>query len=331
MVFLRFEYFNFLYFLIPVFLLLVLYRLKFYKSPIYSYSLASFFKYKNLNKSGFYKKILFSLRFLVLFFLIFLIARPQWVDSNSKVNVEGVDIILAIDISGSMRAFDDLSDKRTRIEVAKSEAIRFIDKRENDPIGIVVFAADAITLCPLTLDKKMLKEIVNQLEIGYLEPDGTFLGTGLAMSVNRLKNSKAKSKIIILLTDGVPNQDKISPEVAVNLAKEFGVKVYTIGVGNEKGGFAVHPFMGLQQIQDSLDIKLLEKIAKETGGHFFRADNPKQLREIYDKINSLEKTEYQTNIFYKYYEAFKDFIWFILLILFLELFLKLFIWRSICH
>jgi Ca-activated chloride channel homolog len=329
MYFLRFAYSYIFYIFIPVFILVFLYRLKFYKSPVYSYSLVNFLKNKKLAKKTYHKKIFFILRSLSLFVLIFLIARPQWVDSSSKVNVEGIDIVLTLDVSGSMQIFDDLRDRRQRIQVAKDEAVRFIEKRIDDPIGVVIFARDSISRCPLTLDKNILRQVVGELELGYINPDGTSLGTGLATAVNRLRKSKAKSKIIILLTDGEPTPEKVSPESAIDLAKQFGIKVYTIGIGNEKGGYIQHPFLGVHEVGISLNTQLLKKIANETGGMFFRASNPKQLREIYNKIDALEKTEYQTDIFHKFYEAFLSFIWVVLLLLGLELFLRLFIWRGV--
>ena len=328
MYFLKFAYHQVFYFLIPIFLLVFLYRLKFYKSPVYLYSLSGFFKKKNLTKSSFYKKVFFFLRSCVLFGLIILIARPQWVDSSSNVNVEGVDIVICLDVSGSMRVFDDIKDRRSRIQVAKDEAIKFIEKRIDDPIGIVIFGKDALSRCPLTLDKDILKQVVGELELGFINPDGTSLGTGLATSVNRLRKSQAKSKVIILLTDGEPTPERIEPDVAIDLAQQFGIKVYTVGIGNENGGYIIHPMLGVHRIGASIDAQLLQKIAQKTGGKFFRANNPQQMREIYNTIDSLEKTEYQTDIFHKYYEAFLSFIWFILLLFGLELFLKLFIWRG---
>jgi Ca-activated chloride channel family protein len=306
-----------------------LYRIKFYKSPVYAYSLGDFFKQKRLTRKIGYKKIFFLLRSFTLCGLIFLIARPQWVDSKSKVHVEGVDIVLAIDVSGSMQVFDDVKDTRPRIQVARDEAIRFTNKRTDDPIGVVAFAKDALSICPLTLDKNILKESISKLELGYIDPNGTSLGTGLATAINRLRKSKAKSKIIILLTDGEPTPEKIDPDTAIELAKEFGIKVYTVGIGNERGGFVKHPFFGMQQVGFKIDVALLKKIAQETGGMFFRANNPAQMRMIYDKIDALEKTEYQTDIFNRYYEAFLSFIWIVFLLLGMELFLKFWLWRGI--
>jgi Ca-activated chloride channel homolog len=331
MYFLRFAYYQTFYFLVPIFILALIYRLKFYRYPVYAYSLGDFLQVHGFAKSSNYKKVLSFFRAAVLIFLIFLIARPQWVDSSSKVNVEGVDIVLTIDVSGSMQVFDDVKDRRNRIQVAKEEAIRFIEKRTDDPIGVVIFAKDALSRCPLTLDKNILKEVIGELELGYINPEGTSLGTGLSTAVNRLRKSKAKSKIIILLTDGEPTPEKIEPNLAIDMAKQYGIKIYTIGIGNEQGGFIQHPFFGLRRVDFKIDVALLKKIAQETGGMFFRANNPAQMRQIYNTIDSLEKTEYQTDIFHHYYEAFLTFVWILLLLFFLELFFRLYFWRGICN
>ena len=331
MYFLHFAYPFIFYIFIPTFLLALFYRVKFYKTFVYFYPLA-----KELYKNGFstsfvYKKVFFVLRALILLLLIFLIARPQWVDSNSKIKVEGVDTILTIDVSGSMQVFDDLKDRRSRVEVAKQEAIRYIEKRINDPIGVVIFGAVAISRCPLTLDKNILKEIVGQLRVGVISPQATVLGTAFALSVNRLRNSKSKNKIIILLTDGVPTPEieEVSVDVAISMAKKFGIKVYTIGIGNERGGFVEGGFGLIGQNPYPTDMKLLEKISKETGGKAFRAKNPRELRRIYDEIDSLEKTDIETHLFSNYYEAYNILLWFVFVLFALELLLKLFVWRGI--
>lgn len=329
MFFLRFAYFNLIYLFVSVISLVLLYRLRFYKYPVYSYSLTNFIKSKGFSYKTYPRKILFFLRFFLLVSLAFLVMRPQWVDSRSRINVEGVDIILTLDLSGSMQVFDDLHDQRSRVDVEKTEAIRFIEKRTDDPIGIVIFGKDAVTRCPLTLDKQMLKSIVGELKLGIIDSNGTALGTAIATSVNRLRKSKAKSKVIILLTDGVPTEEKVDPNTAITLAKQYGVKVYTIGIGNKNGGYIKHPFLGVQQAGTPIDMNLLQEIANQTGGYAFRANNPRQLYQIYNKIDSLEKTDYETNIFNKYYEAFLNFIWIVLLLLLAELILRFFIWRGI--
>lgn len=328
---LHFAYPHIFYIFIPIWAALTMYRWAFYKSPIYLYPLAEEIKNTPHAHKNYRKSVLFALRSILLFTMIFLIARPQWVDARSRVNVEGVDIIITLDVSGSMQIFDDLKDRISRIDVAKREAIRFIKKRPDDPIGIVVFGADSISRCPLTLDKSMLTEIVTKIRLGVINPSGTSLGTGIATAVNKLKNSKAKSKIIILLTDGqpTPHTEKVSVDTALKLAKQFDIKIYTIGIGNKKGAYVTSAFGFVEKVPDSVDENLLKKIAGETNGKFFRANNPKDIKTIYDTIDKLEKTDYQTNLFSRYYEAFATFVWIILLLFALELFLSLFIWRGI--
>jgi len=324
-------YYDLLYLLVPLLLIFVLYRIKFYKYPVYSYPLTQTLITSGLARNTPYKKIISGLRLLTLCSLIFLILRPQWVDERSKVDVEGVSIILAIDVSASMNFFDDPQGQQPRIEIAKKEAIRFIEKRPNDPIGIVLFGKEAIFRCPLTLDKHILKEIVGSVGIGLINPDGTWLGTGLATAVNGLRTSPSNSKVIILLTDGQPTPpEKIEPPLAIDLAKKFGIKVYTIGIGSEQGAFARHPFLGIIPVpQEGLNAQLLTIIANQTGGKFFRAKNQSEMRAVYDTIDRLEKTKMQTNVFHRYYEAFAYFVWFMLLLFGLELFLRFFIWRGV--
>jgi Ca-activated chloride channel family protein len=327
---LQFAYLNLLYILIPIFVIAAIYRVFLYKNPVYTFPAVFFLKNTEFVKSLDHKKILFLLRGFSLIGLLLLVLRPQWVDEKSKLNIEGIDIVLAIDVSDSMQLIDDLSERKPRIETAKHEAIRFIEKRTNDPIGIVMFGREALSRCPLTLDKSILKEIVSQIEIGEIDPRGTWLGTGLATAVNRLRNSKSKNKVIILLTDGEPTPpEKIEPEAAIDLAKQFKIKVYTIGIGSEKGGYFHHPMFGLQQTPYTLNTKLLQEIAHKTGGQFFRAANAKEMRDIYDKIDALEKTKMETELFHNYYEAFLAFIWIVLALLGLEFLLRFFVWRGV--
>lgn len=327
--FLRFAYAHLAPFLIPLLIICALVRLRFTRTTQYRFPLTSTMILQNMGIRSHYKIILYLLRLTIITLLTFFIMRPQWVDERSKVHIDGVDIIITLDVSNSMMVFDDEKDQRTRIDVAKSEAIRFIEKRHNDPIGVVIFGNEVLSRCPLTLDKSMLKEIVGTLELGIINPQGTWLGTGLATAVNRLKNSQAKSKIIILLTDGEPTpNEKIKPDLAVQLAQKQGIKVYTIGIGNEDGGFINHPF-GLQRVQQSLNHTLLQSIADQTGGKFFKANNPTEMRNVYETIDALEKTKLETNIFSRYYEAFKHLLWIVVALFMLELVLRLFIWRGV--
>lgn len=324
-------YFDLIYILGPLLAIAIIYRVKFYRQVRYRYPLTQQCLNHGLAKKVPYKKIFFLLRLGTLLSLLFLVLRPQWLDEKSYINVDGVDIMLALDVSGSMQLFDDPNDQRQRIDIAKEEAIRFIEKRTNDPIGIIIFGREALSRCPLTLDKMILKEIVGSIELGNIDPCGTWLGTGLATAINRLRTSKAKSKIVILLTDGQPTPpEKIEPPLAIEMAKKYGIKVYTIGIGNEHGGYIRNPFGMLAQAQEEgLNVALLQTIAEQTGGMFFRAQNQRDMRMIYDKIDNLEKTSLQTTVFHNYYEAFLNFIWIVLLLFGLELVLRLFIWRGI--
>jgi Ca-activated chloride channel family protein len=281
--------------------------------------------YKGVNHP--YKKILYALRALALALLVFLIAKPQLVDTNSKVSVQGIDIMLAIDISGSMEMQDDKHDERSRVQIAKAEAIHFIEKRTNDAMGLVIFANDAVSRCPLTHDKKMLRHLVQGLEIGIIDPRTTVLSTAIISAINRLKHSKAKSKVIILLTDGEPSQNDIPAEVAIKAAQQLDIKIYTIGIGSDQP-MMVQTIYGIQSIP-GVNVPLLKKIAQETGGKFFMAKNAKDMRLIYDTIDALEKTENETPVFSNYWDIFIPFIWIIIGLLMIELIASTFVWFGI--
>ncbi len=258
-----------------------------------------------------------------------LIGKPQFVDLKSKITVEGIDIILALDVSGSMSCFDDQNDRRSRLTVAKKEALDFIDKRQNDAIGLVIFGRYAIARCPLTLDKNILKEIITQLDIGQPSQDmaqATMLSQALVTSVRRLQASKSKSKIIILLTDGEPSPGDLDPKDAIQIAKEIGVKIYTIGIGGDEGGFNSDPVFGLYRVRAPLNKSLLKKIAQETKGQSFEAKKPKDLQTIYDTIDQLEKKSYETEIYNKYHDYFMPILWWVIMLTCFELFMATWIW-----
>lgn len=248
------------------------------------------------------------IKLLGLALLILALARPRLTLKEEQVKAEGVDIVLAIDLSSSMLAQDF---KPNRLEASKQVATEFVSKRPYDRIGLVQFAGEAFTTCPLTTDHNIITQFLSGLDVGLLE-DGTAIGSGLATSVNRLKDSEAKSKIVILLTDGVNNTGYQSPMLAAKVAKEFGVKVYTIGVGTV--GQALSPVgrqrdgryvFGLAEVQ--IDEALLRAISDETGGMYFRATSAQALQEIYDEINKLEKTEIEVTVIRKYSEEFYRF------------------------
>jgi Ca-activated chloride channel family protein len=317
-----------LYCLVPAVILCAWIRAKWHKQAVYQFPLTQHLVSQNKTTKHPYKKILFLIRFAMLAILAFLVGKPQLVDTTSKVKVEGIDIILTVDVSGSMQIQDDKNDERPRVEIAKDEAIRFINKRTNDALGLVIFGMDAVSRCPLTLDKHVLRTIVKELTVGVIDAQGTVLATGLLTAINRLKNSKAKSKVIILLTDGEPSENDIQPKIAIEAAKKLGIKVYTIGIGSDKEVKVMHPFYGMM-IMPKVNADLLTLIAQETGGKFFMARNAKDMRAIYDTIDSLEKTETETPIFSNYTDIFIPFVCVVLGLLFLELVLSTFMWFSV--
>ena len=251
---------------------------------------------------------LYGLRLLAMGFLILAIARPQTVDVSTRTKTnKGIDIVMAIDVSSSMLAQDLKPDRLTAL---KRVAETFVEDRMSDRIGLVVYAGESYTKTPITSDKGIVKGSLREISFQGLIEDGTAIGMGLATSVNRLKDSKAKSKIIILLTDGVNNSGFIDPKIATELAVEFGIKTYTIGLGSN--GTALAPIgilpngnfkYGLTKVE--IDEDLLKDIAKETGGIYYRATDNKKLEEIYAEINKLEKTEIEKFKYYNYEEKYR--------------------------
>ena len=254
-----------------------------------------------------FRHLPFICRLLCISCIILALARPQTRNDEELVSGEGVDIVLAIDVSGSMLAQDFTPN---RMEAAKEVAANFIANRPTDRIGIVIFSGESFTLCPLTTDQQVLKTQVYNIQSGLLE-DGTAIGSGLATSVDRLRSSKSKSKVIILLTDGENNGGQIPPLTAKELAKATGVKVYTIGVGTE--GFAETPMQTqtgavvMQREKVNIDEKLLTQIAVETGGKYFRAKDNESLKNIYTEIDKLEKSRVEVTALKRYSEKFFPF------------------------
>jgi Ca-activated chloride channel family protein len=277
------------------------------------------------------KHVLFALRLIALAFLITALARPRTVDVSTKTKTtRGIDIVMAIDVSASMLAKDL---KPNRLEALKDVAADFIKGRPNDRIGLVEYAGESYTKTPITSDKAIVLRSLNDIKYNSIIEGGTAIGMGLATSVNRLKDSKAKSKIIILLTDGVNNSGSINPKIASELAVEFGIKTYTIGVGTN--GMALSPIRARPngqfqygRVPVEIDEKLLKEIAQVTGGKYFRATNNSKLASIYDEINTLEKTEIEEFKFYNYEEKYRFFVWIAGLILLIELLLRYTIFRS---
>ncbi len=245
----------------------------------------------------------FVIRMLVLGLLIVAIAKPQTTSRGENVYTEGIDIALVLDISGSMLA-EDL--QPNRIEAAKKVAQQFIDGRANDRIGLVVFAGESFTQCPMTLDYRVLKNLLLQLKTGMVE-DGTAIGMGLAQGVNRLKESKAKSKVMILVTDGVNNRGEIDPLTATQIAQTFGIRIYTIGVGTK--GMAPYPVQTpfgtrYQNVPVEIDEKMLQTVAEMTKGQYFRATSNKSLKQIYGEIDEMEKTRIEVKAYKSYTQLF---------------------------
>lgn len=276
------------------------------------------------------KPLLFAFRLMALAAIIVAMARPQTEDISTRTKTtKGIDIVMAIDVSSSMLARDL---KPNRLSALKEVAADFIRKRPNDRIGLVAYAGESYTKTPITSDKGIVLNALREITYGQLN-DGTAIGMGLATSVNRLKESKAISKVIILLTDGVNNSGFIEPKTAADLAVEFDIKTYTIGLGTN--GNALSPIAynpdgsfryGMRQVE--IDEQLLQDIAKATGGQYFRATDNEKLEAIYDEINKLEKTEIEEFKYYRYEEKFRSWVLLAGTLLLLEWFLRNTLFRS---
>ncbi|MGV9002620.1 vWA domain-containing protein [Flavobacterium sp.] len=279
-----------------------------------------------------FKPYLFVFRILALSSLIIAMARPRTVDISSQTkSTKGIDIVMAIDVSGSMLARDL---KPNRMEALKKVATSFVEGRPNDRIGIVLYAAEAYTKTPVTSDKAIVEDAIRTIEYSQVLQDGTGIGMGLTTAVNRLKDSKAKSKVIILMTDGVNNAGFIEPETASKIAKDFGIKVYTIGIGTN--GMAEFPYAYapngkgflFKMMPVEIDVNLLQTIAKNTGGKYFRATSNSKLEEIYKEINKLETTEIQELKFYDYDEKYRPFVWIAGILVLIEFGMRNTVFRS---
>jgi Ca-activated chloride channel family protein len=277
------------------------------------------------------RPLLFVLRLVALSFLIVALARPRTSDETTKTKTtKGIDIVMAIDVSASMLAKDLLPN---RLEALKNVAAEFIKGRPNDRIGLVEYAGESYTKTPITSDKGIVLRSLRDIKYNTIIEGGTAIGMGLATSVNRLKDSKAKSKIIILLTDGVNNSGFIDPKIASELAVEYGIKVYTIGLGTN--GMALSPYSILpngsfqyRRVKVEIDEELLNEIADVTGGTYFRATDNKKLKEIYNEINKLEKTEIEEIKYTTYDEKYRPLILIALGFLLLEMLLRFTVFRS---
>lgn len=260
--------------------------------------------------------------------VVLAIARPQYKNTTVERNAEGIDIVITLDISTSMKA-EDL--KPNRLEAAKNVVANFIDKRVSDRIGLVLFAAKSFTMVPPTLDYDLLKKLLQDVEMGKIQ-DGTAIGMGIATAVNRLKESEAKSKVIILLTDGQNNSGEIDPVTAAELAATYGIKIYTIGTGTR--GTAPYPVKDpifgnrYQNVKVDIDEEMLTQIANMTGGEYFRATDTQQLKEIYAQIDKLEKTKIEEIIYTDYKDLYPRFLLPGILLLVLSLVSDRFVFRN---
>jgi Ca-activated chloride channel family protein len=300
------EYLYLLLLLIP---LIAWYVVKLSKMQA-SFKLASTQAFKKVkpNMRVYMRHFPFVLRVISIALIIIVIARPQAVNSWEETESQGIDIVLALDVSGSMLA-QDL--QPNRIEAAKKVASEFVTDRKNDKIGLVIFAGESFTQCPLTTDHKVLLNLLKDVNFGMIE-DGTAIGLGLANSVNRLKDSPSKSKVVILLTDGTNNRGQIAPLTAADLAKSYGIRVYTIGVGTK--GMAPTPVqtpfgMRIQNMPVDIDEKTLTEIASLTGGQYFRAVDTEGLREVYREIDQMEKYLISVQNVTRKQELFLPFAW----------------------
>ena len=278
---------------------------------------------------GFMRHLLFALKMTALALLIVAIARPQSSSTNSTSNIEGIDIVMAMDVSGSMLARDLKPD---RLTAAKNVASDFVKDRPGDRMGLVIFSGETFTQVPLTTDHGVMLNMLAEMKNGLID-DGTAIGDGLATAISRLKDSDAVSKVVILLTDGMNNAGSVDPYTAAEIAKLYGIRVYTIGVGTYgTAPYPVQDFFGrtvMQQIKVEIDEKLLTTIANSTGGKYFRANNNKKLDEIYQEIDKLERSKIEVTEFRRLHEEFYPLVAWAIALLLIEFLLRKTIFRTL--
>jgi Ca-activated chloride channel family protein len=312
--------FLFLLLVIPLLVVWYFYRRKRYTADL-QVSTTEGFKQVGRNLKFYINHGLYVLRLLAIALLIIALARPQTSLSRQDVSVEGIDLVIALDVSGSMLAMDFKPD---RLEAAKDLAIEFIGGRPNDRIGLVIFSGETFTQCPLTTDHAVLKNLFRDIHSGMID-DGTAIGDGLATAVSRLRGSKAVSKVIILLTDGVNNMGSLDPRSAAEIAKLYGVRIYTVGIGTM--GQAPYPVqtpfgMQTQMVEVKIDEPLMMEIARGTDGKYFRATNNAKLRAIYQEIDKMEKSKIDVTEFRKKKEEFLPLVLLAFILVFLEMGLR---------
>lgn len=325
------EYFLLLLLLVPYLIWYLLYRKK--SEPTMKMSDTFAYQYAPRSLRVRLMWLPAFLRVITFILIVVILARPQTHNSWGKRTVEGIDIMLAMDVSTSMLA-EDL--KPNRIEAAKSVASEFISGRPDDNIGLTIFAGEAFTQCPMTTDHtsliNLLQNVRTDIAARGLIEDGTAIGMGLANAVGRLKDSKTKSKVVILLTDGSNNMGDISPLTAANIAKSFGIRVYTIAIGSKT--MAPYPMQvgGTTQyvnLRADIDVETLTEIASTAGGQFYRATNTSELKKIYEDIDKLEKTKIDVKKFSKRYDAYQPFALAVFMTMLLEILLRLIVFRRI--
>jgi Ca-activated chloride channel family protein len=320
---------NLLYLLviIPLFVTWYIFRHKDSKASLQMSTLMPFGK-APVSIRVYLRHLPFALRMVALALIVIVLARPQSFNVTQNIETEGIDIMIALDISSSMLAQDFKPD---RLEAAKDIAIQFVSGRKNDRIGLVIFAGESFTMCPLTTDLRTVANQFKDIKLGLIE-DGTAIGIGLATAVARLKESDAESKVVILLTDGVNNKGEIAPLTAAEIAQTFGVRVYTVGVGTH--GTAPYPVQTpfgtrLQDMKVEIDEDVLKEIASLTGGKYYRATDSKSLTQVYEQIDQLEKTKIEVIETTRKKEEFTRFAFFALILLCVDIVLRTTVLRSI--
>ncbi|HZJ80627.1 MAG TPA: VWA domain-containing protein [Dysgonamonadaceae bacterium] len=313
---------SYLYLLLLLLPLIAWYIVKLSRTQA-SFKLASTDAFKDTPRTlkVYLRHLPFVLRVISIALVIIVLARPQSINQWQETESQGIDIVLAVDISGSMLAQDLTPD---RLTAAKKVAAEFVTDRPNDKIGLVIFAGESFTQCPLTTDHKVLLNLLNEVTFGMVE-DGTAIGLGLANSVNRLKDSKSQSKVVILLTDGTNNRGQIAPLTAADLANSYGIRVYTIGVGTQ--GTAPTPVqtpfgIKIQNVEVDIDEKTLTEIASITGGQYFRAEDNEGLSNIYEEIDEMEKYLINVQNITRKQELYLPFALLALALIFIELILR---------
>lgn len=324
MIFAHIGYLFLLLLLIPYIIWYILRRSK--NSPTLRVSDTHMYSFAPRSYKNYLLHAPFMLRMVSFVMLVLILARPQTTNSWANTEVEGIDIMLAIDVSTSMLA-EDL--KPNRLEAAKEVAAQFINGRPNDNIGLTIFAGESFTQCPLTVDHAVLLNMLQNLKCDIAQrgliADGTAIGMGMANAVSRLKDSKAKSKVVILLTDGTNNAGDISPLTAAEIAKSFGIRVYTIGVGtNGTAPYPLSTYAGVQYVQMPVEIdeSTLSQIASTTNANYFRASSTSKLQEVYKEIDKLEKTKLNVKEYSKREDAYQLFAWILLASLLVEVILR---------